>query len=121
MPNKFSTVALVIAMVCTLGPTSAFANAPSDPEVNLRRNPLASGTASKKEAQPNEKLRADMVKLITDAKAGKVVPTDRPQIQSAKSNNLSKGKKIAIGVAIAVAVVAVIVVVAAKNTPGRVL
>ncbi len=57
-----------------------------------------------------------MVQLVVDAKAGKVAPAARPQIQPAKSNNLSKGKKIAIGIAVAVAVIAVIVVVDRQKT-----
>ena len=51
-----------------------------------------------------------MVKLVADAKAGKVAPTERPQIQPAKSNNLSKRAKIAIGVGIAVTVVASVLI-----------
>ncbi len=50
-----------------------------------------------------------MAKLLTDAKAGKVAPAARPQIQPAKGNSLSKGAKIAIGVGIAVLVLALIV------------
>ncbi len=61
-----------------------------------------------------------MVKLVADAKAGKVVPTERPQIQPAKSNNLSKGTKIAIGVGIAIAVVVVIVIATADKGPGQI-
>jgi hypothetical protein len=59
-----------------------------------------------------------MDNLIAEAKAGKVAPAERPQIQPAKSNNLSKGTKIAIGVGIAIAVIAVIVIVKADKAPG---
>ncbi|MCA1602519.1 MAG: hypothetical protein LC776_13040, partial [Acidobacteria bacterium] len=118
-----ASLVLVSALVCTLGGTSVFANALSEPnsETDGARTLTKSDTPARDEARPNEELRANMVQLVADAKAGKVAPAARPQIQPAKSNNLSKGKKIAIGVAIAVAVVAVIVIVAAKNTPGRVL
>ena len=51
-----------------------------------------------------------MLKLVADAKAGKMTRADRPQLQPAKSNNLSKRTKIAIGVGIAVAVVAVVLI-----------
>ncbi len=54
------------------------------------------------------------------AKAGKVAPAERPQIQPAKSNNLSKGAKIAIGVGIAIAVVVVIVIATADKGPGQI-
>jgi hypothetical protein len=108
MFKKLTAVAAVIALVGTVGGTSAFANTPLDPEIN----PKASSTptdASKKEAQPNAGLKTGMDKLITDAKAGKVAPAARAQIQPAKSNGLSKGAKIAIGVGIAVVVLALIV------------
>lgn len=110
MFKKLSAVTVVIALVCTLGGISAFANTPSDPEVKLKAETSSTSTdASKKEAQPNAGLKTGMDKLITEAKAGKVAPAARPQIQPAKSNSLSKGAKIAIGVGIAVLVIALIV------------
>jgi len=110
--NKFASVVLITALIYTLGGSSAFASNPSQPDTKLAMAKTRSefGAATKKEAQPNERLRADMVKLVADAKAGKVAPAERPQIQPAKSNNLSKGTKIAIGVGIAVAVVAVVLI-----------
>ena len=112
MIDKFASVVLITALVCTLGGSSAFASNPSQPDTKpgMAKTRSESGAATKEGAQPNERLRADMVKLVTDAKAGKVAPAERPQIQPAKSNNLSKGTKIAIGVGIAVAVVAVVLI-----------
>jgi hypothetical protein len=112
MLNKFASVVLITALVYTLGGSSAFASNPSqlDTKPAMAETRSESGAATKKETQPNEKLKADMVKLVADAKAGKVAPAERPQIQPAKSNNLSKGAKIAIGVGIAVAVVAVVLI-----------
>jgi hypothetical protein len=117
MFNKFASFALVIALVCTLGETSAFGKTSSDPEgkAKMAETSTESSSAARTEAKPNEKLRADMLKLVAHAKAGKVAPAARPQIQPAKSNNLSKGAKIAIGVGIAVAVIAVIVIVHTRN------
>lgn len=102
---------LVLILVCTLGKTSAFANSPSDPqsETKISQTAMEYGISLETAAQPHDKLRADMQKLIAEAKAGKVAPTARPQIQPAKSNNLSKGAKIAIGVGIAVVVIAIFV------------
>ena len=39
-----------------------------------------------------------MLKLVADAKSGRVIPATKSQIQPARSNNLSTRKKIAIGV-----------------------
>ena len=61
------------------------------------------------EARPEAKLKSDMKKLIAEARAGKVIPAARPQMQPVNSNNLSKTAKIAIGVGIAVVVLAIII------------
>jgi len=111
MSNKLTSLTLLLALICTLAGTSASAAIASEPsrKANAAGNPIESGSIPKKEAKANENLRADMLKLLEDAKAGKVAPTARPQIQPAKSNSLSKSAKIAIGVGIAVLVIALIV------------
>jgi len=118
MLNKFASLVLVIALVSTLGGSSAFANSPTKPDAkrNVADVPGETEISDKDKVQPNEKLKADMVKLVADAKAGKVAPAERPQIQPAKTNKLSKGTKIAIGVGIAIAVV-VVIVIARKGPP----
>lgn len=115
MLNKFASNVLVAALVCTLAGTPAFANTPSNRSAKTR--PAAATEADK---VVNEKLRAEILKLVADAKAGSnVVTFPRPQIHSPQRNNLSKGAKIAIGVGIAVAVVAVILVsTRCSNEPG---
>lgn len=120
MLNKIASVSLVIALICTLGGSSAFANGRADLEVKSRASePLPEfTTVTKKDSQPNDKLKADMLQLVADTKAGKITLAERPQIQPAKSNNLSKGAKIAIVVGIAVAVIAVIVIVKADKAPS---
>jgi len=110
MLNRIASFSLVIALICTLGGSSVSANTPADPEAGTKTSELSElTTVAKKDPKPNDKLRADMLTLIADAKAGKLTPAERPQIQPAKSNNLSKKTKIAIGVGIAVAVIAIIV------------
>ena len=108
---------LVLILVCTLTGTSAFANSSSDlqSEIKISQTAMEYGISLETAAQPHDKLRADMQKLIAEAKAGKVAPTARPQIQPAKSNNLSKKAKVAIGVGIGLAIVAVILVVKIKR------
>lgn len=121
MLRRFPCVMIIVALVCTFGRTSALANTPP-PTSNTNTAGTAASpafdTASKKEAQPNEKLRTDVTKLIADAKAGKVTPAARPQIQPAQKNNLSKGTKIAIGVGIALAVVAIVIIVNKPRVTG---
>ena len=108
MLNKFATIVVVAALICTLAGTPAFADTPNNPGAKTRS------------AAERSELRAEILKLVADTKAaGNVVRFPRPQIQSPHRNNLSKGAKIAIGVGIAVAVVAVIVVSKrCGNEPG---
>jgi Flp pilus assembly protein TadB len=123
MLKQFMSLALAIALVCTVSVTSAFADNWSDPDHKANKNATLSETGSvrKNEARPNDKLVADMLKLVADAKAGKLTPAERSQIRPAKSNNLSKSTKIAIGVGIAVAVVAIVLIVNKPRITGPVL
>jgi hypothetical protein len=114
MLKRFAALALIITLVCAVGGTSALANTPTKTDTRTD-GPSEPATSAKNEVRPNEKLRAAVTKLLADTKAGKEKVSPQPQIQPAKSNGLSKGKKIAIGVGIAVVVVAVIVVIHAKN------
>lgn len=109
MLNKLTSVTLVAALVIVLCGTAAFANNSSNPDAKTDTANVPSG-APAKEIKPNEQLKNNMLKLVSDAKAGKVALPERSQIQPAKRNNLSKGTKIAIGVGIVVAVVAVVLV-----------
>jgi hypothetical protein len=115
MITKFASIVVVAALVCTLAGATAFANAPSKPD---SKTPPDTVTGADKVV--NEKLRAEIFKLVADAKAGsKGVTLPRPQIQSPQRNNLSKGRKIAIGVGIAAAIVVVILVSKrCSNEPG---
>ena len=117
MFNKFATIVLVAALVCTLAGTPAFASKPNQPVAKIE------ATADRPDEAGNvvnEELRTKILKLVADAKAGRnVVTFARPQIQPSQKNNLSTGAKIAIGVSIAVAVIAVIIVSKrCDNEPG---
>jgi hypothetical protein len=111
MLNKFASIVLVAALVCTLAGTPAFANTGSKGDAKTRGTADRPDAVTEADNVANEKLRAEILRLVADAKAGrKVVTLPRPQIQSPQRNNLSKETKIAIGVGIAVAVVVVILV-----------
>jgi hypothetical protein len=109
MFRKLTSLTLAIALVCLLGGTQAFGNTPPKPDGKLKSATAQpeSSSIERKELQPNTSLRADVLKLVADAKAGKVMPT-QPQMQPARSNGLSKGAKIGIGVGIGAAIVLVI-------------
>lgn len=111
MINRIGSLALVIALVYTIGGTSALADTPPNTDPNGREvvTPPASSTSAKKEVQVNEKLRTGIARLAADTKAGKVKLSPSSQFKPARGNNLSKGQKIAIGVGIAAVVVVAIV------------
>ena len=112
MSKKLLSVLVVAALVYSaVGGTRGLAE--------TRPEDKAAETAGK---ASKETLRADITKLVAEAKAGsKTVVPPRPQIQTSKGNSLSKSTKIAIGIGIAVAVVVIVAVAVNKrcdNEPG---
>jgi hypothetical protein len=120
MLKKFASIVVVVALVCTLAGTKTFARTQSKPGAKTNGTVNQPNAVTEADKVVNEKLRAEIFKLVADAKAeGNAVTFPRPQIQSTQRNNLSKGAKIGIGVAIAVAVVAVILISKrCSNEPG---
>ena len=98
MNRKVLSLVTAIALACCLCGTSAYGRSGSDLKEPAEKTPPV------EKSQANEKLKADVTKLVADAKAGKLkLPAQHfPQ---AKRNNLSKGAKIAIGAGIAAAVI----------------
>ena len=119
MLNKFTSITLVAALLVALCGTSVFANNSSGPDVKTDTANVPSGAPAKKEVKSNEQLKNDMLKLVADAKAGKVAMPTKSQIQPAKSNNWSKGTKIAVGVGIAAAVIVVILIASPAFNDGQ--
>ena len=119
MLNRLTSVTLVAALIIVLCGTSAFANNSSNRNVRTDTANVPSGASAKKEVRPNEQLKSNMLKLVSDAKAGKVAMAPKSQIQPAKSNNWSTGTKIAVGVGIAAAVIAVILIVSPALNDGQ--
>ena len=120
MLKKFASIVLVVALVCTLAGTTTFAKTQSQPGAKTHGTVNRADAVTEADKVVNEKLRAEIFKLVAHAKAGgNAVAFPPPQIQSPQRNNLSNGAKIVIGVAIAVAVVAVILVSKrCSNEPG---
>jgi hypothetical protein len=117
MFKRFASLALVATLICTLGGTAAFAQTLPQPDARSNSvNELPdSGFAGRKEAQSSEVLKANILKLVADAKAGKRLVVLDPQNQPRQSNSLSKTTKIALVVGVAVVVILIIVIVHAKN------
>ncbi len=110
MKLKSLSLAIVIVLSSLTG-TSVFARSTTESKVPFVETKTApkSAPATKDEATRNTKLKADMQKLLADAKAGKVAP--RPQrLPNGGRHNLSTGAKIGIIAAIAGGIFAIIVI-----------
>lgn len=103
MIKKCISLATVIALVCCFCGVSAYANG-TDPK------PIVKTATPAEKSQAQEKLKADVTKLVADAKAGKLkVPAQHfPQ---PKRNNLSTGAKIGIIAGIGAAIILIWVLV----------
>lgn len=116
--NKSISITLVTLLVVLSG-TAVFANNSSNPEVRTDTANVPSGAPAEKEVKPNEQLKSSVLKLVSDAKAGNVAMAPKSQFQPAKSNNWSKGTKIAVGVGIAAAVIVTILIVSPAFNDGQ--
>lgn len=117
MFKKFAALALVVTLLCTLSGTPSFAQTKPLPDAQASgaNDSSDSALALKKETQPGGSLKANIQKLVADARAGKAVNVTDPQNQPRQSNSLSKSVKIGIVVGIAVAVILIIVFVHERN------
>jgi hypothetical protein len=110
MFKRLASVVIVVALVCSLG-TAALANEISHPDEKTDPANVPAKAPAKEAAKANEQLKNKMLKLVADAKAGKIALPPKSEIQPARSNHWSKKTKIAIGVGVAVTVVVLILVV----------
>ena len=110
MIRRLASFMLAASILCALGVTSASANTPTGAEVKPEgtSNQPAPRADGDREVKPGEKLRADVSKMVADARAGRSGTTmPRQQQPPQQSNNLSKGQKIAIA-AVVVGALAII-------------
>jgi hypothetical protein len=120
--NKLASLTLAAALLTALCGTSVFANSSSSVNSNKDQpvTRLRFVRSDTNKSRINERLRVNVLKLVADAKAGKISSAERPQIQPAKSNNLSRRTKIAIGVGIAAAVVTIVLIIRKPRLTGLV-
>lgn len=97
---------LACALVICLVTISVPAQSPSEPQTNSSQRQT--------DNERNAKVRADMARLVGDAKAGKVSPRNS-QFPQPQRNNLSKGAKIAIVAGIVLVVLALVVIHSVRN------
>jgi len=107
MTKRLLAFPLVLALALCVCSTSVFADGLKAGEPGT--SPEVKETSAKGANKANLKLKSDMEKLLSDAKAGKVAPRPQQFPPTAK-NNLSKTTKIAIlAAAIGSAIVLIVV------------
>jgi len=91
--KRLISLTTVAALVCCLAATSVLGKGDSDPK---EPSPKSTVPAPETKTKANEKLRADVLKMVADAKnpRAKVPAAQFPQPSS--RNNLSTGAKIGI-------------------------
>jgi hypothetical protein len=111
MIRRLLSLGITVSLVCCLCALSVFGKTGSESTETLK----PTSAPVKSEAKANQKLKADVLKLTADAKAGKIVPRSPSPFQPAQRNNMSTGAKIAI-VAIIAGTVFLIFAVHAINS-----
>ncbi len=109
MKARLLSFTIVAVMIFGVGGNTVFADTGSDPKTRVGGKPN-SPPSTKNETKSDEKLRTDILKLVADAKAGKVAPHSGPQLPRGGRNNLSTGAKIGIVAAIAGVIVVLVIV-----------
>jgi hypothetical protein len=110
---------LSLTIVITILTCASFVRAANDTDPRLKaEESKPAPTTKNREPESSEQLRSAMLKLVADAKAGRVTPAPKPQIQPARSNNLSTKAKVAIGIGIAVTVIVIIAAVKVDKGPS---
>jgi hypothetical protein len=105
MIKKLISFAMVVALICCFCGTAAYARTGPDP-----KEPTVKSATPAEKTQAQEKLKADVTKLVADAKAGKLkMPAQ--QFPQPTRNNLSTGAKIGIIAAIAGGIVLIVMLV----------
>ncbi|HKR01921.1 MAG TPA: hypothetical protein VJT09_14670 [Pyrinomonadaceae bacterium] len=117
MLKKYACAALVVTLVWTLFAPRSYAQTAPPPAVKADEvsETRESATVVKRETRAGATLKADIDRLVSEARASKRLAIVDPQIQPKQSNSLSKGAKIAIIAGIAVVVILIIVIVHEKN------
>jgi Flp pilus assembly protein TadB len=105
MIKKLVSLVTVVALASCFLAASVYAKSGSDP-----KEPTAQPASAAEKNQRSEKLKADVTKLVADARAGKLkVPSQ--QFPQPQRNNLSKGATIAIVAGIGAAIVLIAILV----------
>lgn len=116
MLKKVASLVVAVTLVCCLYRTPAYGSSSSDPKEPTVKTTTTAEKSPEEKSKAQEKLKADMTKLVSDAKAGKLKmpPQQFPQPQR---NNLSTGAKIGIIAAIGgvIVLIAILVHVTSDN------
>src|ERR1051325_8691741 len=95
LTKKLASIVIGIAMVSCFSGASIYARPATDSDTPAKAADSSGkpDTSVSRDVKINEKVKADMLKLLADAKAGKVRPAPASQFPATKGNNLSKTAK----------------------------
>jgi hypothetical protein len=105
------------AMLCGMCVSTGLAQTPAAVRGQVAALPAGAGRAGDGEeaGRDGRLLKAEMLKLLAEAKAGRVGPSTVLRRQPPKSNALTKGQKVSIGVGVAAAVVVLAIVLSRRD------
>jgi len=117
LTKRLASIVIAIGVLSCFFGVSAYARAAvdSNPSAKPADSSVKPDAAAGRDGKANEKVKADMLKLVAEAKAGKVRPAPASQFPATKRNNLSTTAKIVIIAGIVLVVLAIIVVHDLKN------
>ena len=121
--RRIYSVLTMVALICGLSGGAALAQTTA--AVRSEAASLSAGSepeaAGRPAARAGISLKAEMLKLMAEARAGKVSQSTPPRPRPPQSNALTKGQKITIGVGVAVAVVVLAIILSRDNGSDRVV
>lgn len=111
MRTRVLSFLIAVALISSISGASAFGRSGTEPKSAVEdAKALSNPKPPVSEKVPSTpKLKGDLLKLVADAKAGKVAPRAQ-QFPNTKRNNLSTGAKIGIAAAIGGLIFALIVI-----------
>ena len=107
------------ALVCGTSLPGASAQNVTAGGVEVAAANLGVPAAEKEGPQSGTDLRAEMLKLLSNARAGSVSPSSPPRQRPVKSNGFSKGQKVAVGVGAAAVVIILVIVLSRGDDSDR--
>jgi hypothetical protein len=107
------------ALICGTSVPSASAQNVTAGGAGVAAADLDVPAAEKEGPQSGTDLKAEMLKLMNNARAGSISPSSPPRQQPVKSNGFNKGQKVAVGVSAAAVVIILVIALSRGKDSDR--